>query len=751
MSNYFKISGYAVCAFICLFAAISCGQDEELPAAEVELAQTEIEVSLSGGKYGVAVNIENAVPGTDPEILCGADWITALEYDGRSTVSFVVSPSDDGMFREASIEIVYPFGYSRAVLRVMQGDRVSDDFRINLTEIYETQVYSEIVPVEFTGKYLALTVKKSIYDELGSDEALLEDVISSLSQGGALSGSALMEYLDGQGWLFSGPSAPMFVNLDVGCGYYLFAVGLDDDAEQCTGLTKKLFSTLEVQMVEAGFEFDYEINGTDVLMTVTPEDPNLRYSTGAISVKDLESTGMSMHEYMQYSMNESISYALTLGMSMEEAVDGMSTVGPDTHLMSLNPDEEYIAYAYAITSEGVICSDIVEEHFVTGTLVASDNVFDVNILELASDRAVVEIIPSNYDPYFVFVEPARDYEGMTDDEVFESLLINASQMAPNKGRLEGNAGGLQPERGYVVFVFGVSSGQATTPLTKEYFTTPAEDDPAGLTFEFVIEDITDSEAELRIVPDPHNAPFMSGVTEADASAEDVYAIVEEQVEMYQEYGMTRAEYVQACALRGNVSMSLSGLVASTSYKVWSFGVYMETGDYATDVVFSEVFTTDPIEQSDIEIAVTHDAYFDGAEVAEEWPSYSGAEGMALLPVSVEVEGQGAADWYFHIYMGDLTSEDMSDEVIINELTANGIKSRPACLMTCAYEHDLTVLAVARDWQGRYSRVYREKINLSRDGAAPVDDFVPQNILQASVNSAVKQNRNIEIEFKQYQL
>lgn len=49
MSDFFKISGYAVCAFICLFAAISCGQDEELPAVEVELAQTEIEVSLSGG------------------------------------------------------------------------------------------------------------------------------------------------------------------------------------------------------------------------------------------------------------------------------------------------------------------------------------------------------------------------------------------------------------------------------------------------------------------------------------------------------------------------------------------------------------------------------------------------------------------------------------------------------------------------------------------------------------------------------
>lgn len=151
-------------------------------------------------------------------------------------------------------------------------------------------------------------------------------------------------------------------------------------------------------------------------------------------------------------------------------------------------------------------------------------------------------------------------------------------------------------------------------------------------------------------------------------------------------------------------------------------------------LFSASFTTKSAVPADIEIVVEHSKYFDGTQVEELYPEdYSGASGLAVLPITVNTEGDPAEKYFYYIYEGDLTSDIiLTDKEAIAALFEDGISESPVSFFL-PYDDESTLLAFAVGTDGNYSKVYREKIVLSRDGVSPIDEFRPY---QASESEAI---------------
>lgn len=152
------------------------------------------------------------------------------------------------------------------------------------------------------------------------------------------------------------------------------------------------------------------------------------------------------------------------------------------------------------------------------------------------------------------------------------------------------------------------------------------------------------------------------------------------------------------------------------------GIFLNNvGTKATDIIFSQPVKTQPREVSDVTINIVCDKYFNGDELAELYPEYSGAKGQAAIPVRAETTGD-VAGYYYMVYVGDISDpEKDSDDAVIYALTNGGLTSG-----TTVFYGDFggtyTVVGVAKGSDGKYGNVYRKAITFDKAGCSPIEEF-----------------------------
>ena len=95
----------------------------------------------------------------------------------------------------------------------------------------------------------------------------------------------------------------------------------------------------------------------------------------------------------------------------------------------------------------------------------------------------------------------------------------------------------------------------------------------------------------------------------------------------------------------------------------------DTAEFITDMVFSEVFTTEAMQYADINISVEWSDYWDGEALFNYgYSQFEGCDNEAILPVSVNIEGD-YDEYYYAIYSRDLTDEQtLPDEMFYDDLS-----------------------------------------------------------------------------------
>lgn len=154
----------------------------------------------------------------------------------------------------------------------------------------------------------------------------------------------------------------------------------------------------------------------------------------------------------------------------------------------LSPDTEYYAYAFGVTADGEITSDLFVVPFKTlyVNLGQSDNTFDIAVSNITTTGAIVSVTPSNSDYYYFDVLPKSNVEEFGSkmdfalDYIFklkntcEAMCISFKSILSSGAATKSFDRWLEPNIEYYAFAFGVTPlcGINTSEITVVEFRTP---------------------------------------------------------------------------------------------------------------------------------------------------------------------------------------------------------------------------------------------------------------------------------------
>lgn len=733
-----KTIAFLTSAFALIGAAAvssSC-RPEEQKLPELNLMQTEVSVPAEGGNYDVSYELKNAVGGTSVIAESAQEWVGDFSYDQANTISFTVAANEAETARESAVTVSY--GQVEKTFTVKQagskpGQQEPLVITIHEDEITESSVKVTVTPADDEMPYASMIIETKVYAEQVKDDTKLVEAVLAQYQGYADEMGLTLDQFLSTHILKYGEQTMEVPDIRHNTEYYFFSFGLSPEGEQLCEVVKETFRTKDVEKIDMSFEIEYEVNGPDILMSVHPSRDDHQYFYELIAVADLEEKDMTPGEYLQWMVDSHISFGAQVGgMTPEEVVDAISNTGDASFLYDfLVADSDYVGVAAAINKNGVLCSEFTTKDVRTGKVDGSENRLTISVGEVNADRVYYSIEPSNEDPYVIQVQPASYWEGMSDEEILKGLTEYDQSRYTKTGTYSGRATNLTPETKYFVFAFGYAGGTYTTELFKAEFTTLPIADASGMTFEFKIENLTDTKADITVKGTPLAALYVWKNVSASATADDVKAAIDKDFETYESWGYDRPTYFKFAGARGTDSYSYP-LYPSSDYKVAAVGIDEETGEYATDVIFSETYRSlDPV-IADLDVTMSYEHYFDGDKIAELYPEdYSGAAGSALVPVDVTIEGEHN-DFVCAIFEGDFSdTEKYTDLYLYGQVAQKGVWLKPYVEFYCPFDKELTMLSYGRDKNGKYGHLFRKVIRLTRDGVSDAGLFEPNTVAPAA--------------------
>lgn len=724
---------FSICCLLAFLAAVtitSC-DDKVVPEPEFELAKSYLEVPAEGGTVSVEYNVVNPLDDECPTYECEASWISVTGISDNE-ISITVSPNESEEARTADIEFVYA-GIEREleVSQCGKGETPADKpFVIEIKEVSEVAVTFGIKPADNTMTYTVLTMERSMSDVM-EDEELFEQIVSYYSSAADDYGLSLEDFLKEYVLVKGAFKSAQLGSLAPATGYVLLAVGMDASAERLSDLMREPFDTKAVEMVSATFDIDVQVDGPDAVMTVVPQGDPCRYFAYAEVKADVESSGGSLAEFSQSYIDMLLSFMMGLGgMSMEDALDKILVSGEYVYEMELTAETEYVAFASAVNDNGLVCSEVARTDFATGPAAASDNEITVTLSNINVDRVDYSVRTTNDDQYYFTIKDADKYAGLTDQEILDTLTYVVWSWDLFSGDQDSTWNYLERDKEYCVYAFGCKGDQPTTGLIKQSFRTLSQtDDPTTFTFEASASDITYSSALVSVKGLPHTVLYYWDICAGYMTEDEMREALDDYLENLfatSEFYTDRKTFFAVNGTRHTEKYLYEDLDEGASYKVFAVSIDENTWEYASAFTFGTTFETKTREVSPSTVEVQYGKYFDIDALADEYggvyESFRGQNRFYLRTESVttgDVEEILTAAYRQNM----MDTQEWTDNMLIKELTSTGLKGA-VCEFALPYDTDLTIISVVRDSQGRYSKVYRELINFSKDGASDISEFEP---------------------------
>ena len=295
---------------------------------------------------------------------------------------------------------------------------------------------------------------------------------------------------------------------------------------------------------------------------------------------------------------------------------------------------------------------------------------------------------------------------------------------------------MRPNTEYTMLAFGYKAGTMTTSeMDKVDFVTLPAGNPADCTFEFKVTPDVDF-AFVEVTPSDKGQFYKWIVCPPSYTADDVKYFIDQLIEVYYEN-----DYVTFSSWElslGNDSANVWDLYESTDYKVAAVVMDYDTGEYLSDVVFSEQFTTLQKVYADLEFVWDYGPYYDlgaliNAGQTQLKPMLS--QGDAVFPIKLQVNGKCSA-FYYAIYQNDLSDEEMYPD----ELFYAGLEygcTYESSYTYVKYDQHMTLVAMAYDYDGNVTKLYRDVLFFTQDGASPAEDFIASMKKSASMSVAAE--------------
>ena len=720
-----------------LVALVGCQKDPVVNEDTIKVYVEELTALPEGEELRFNYTITEPKDGLNLGVECDADWVSDIKVL-PTFVDLKVAKNDSGEAREATLNLSY--GRSTKALVIKQQPWF-EPLTLKIENIDATSVTISVEALDEETTWIGQIVGREWF-EAYDEEQIFEEDLSYYRSMASDAGVALEEYL--AAILSRGShSGIRMAGLDVESEYVVYVYGMTAQGEKTTSLYSQSFTTTPpYEGNDVTFDINIEVNRALANISIQPSHEGVAYyhnittrghfeqcgSDITALAKDVVATALDNYRYWEYTDEEFFRYN--------------SYYRADSYEFEGVADTEYVVFAFKWDETFEPLSEVSYEWFKIDSIPPSENKLAMTISNITQTTFDIAVETTNNDPYTIFAVPTSELTKMTTDSQIFNYIINnygAAELEVNQceGPVKGTFSGLEQNTEYLVLLFGYEAGVCTTPMVREKIHTAMAGDVEACQYSVEVTEIGDREAHISITPSDYSIWYYWNVFETSATEEDIKAYILDLYNSY--YYADYWEFGYYEVMQGEASSYISQLRPSTTYKVVVVPMNPNKFEYTGSVRYVGEFTTEEAVLADIEITAGFDAYYDGDEVyALEPGNLSSFQGYAILPMYVTIEGEYSSFLYtIFDYVDGLEDEaKYSDDVLLETLYEVGAYWTPAYFRG-EWDKDLMIAAVAFDMEGNPSKVYRKKFYLTREGAAPAQEFVDYFMSgsSASVQSA----------------
>lgn len=490
------------------------------------------------------------------------------------------------------------------------------------------------------------------------------------------------------------------------------------------------------------FEYKVTNNGiTELTLDITPADLSSAYICQIHSQEYIDTFGLSDDNALIF--NDSRAFAgnaEALGQSYLNYLQNITYRGEAKGVTfeGLTPDTDYVVYSYYMDlTDGQAISEVYRKSLRTAKPQSVEVSFEMSF-EVEGAQIKQTITPSNDDVYyyvdFMSAEDFNAYYGAVDaEETFVNRWNENVTMKNNQGYyayqiLEeyGRKGKqtieyttLEADTEYLFYIFALNSDTAFVAsdiILKRVSTESAQ--ASGVTIEITVEDIYATTANVYwVASDPEGWFARSVFTKAEFNA---LGATDEQ-----RFATIAAQDMSFYEAKGETDMNLSNLQPNTTYVAFAYGL---DGATPNTQIFTKEFTTKSNATSTSNIQMTLGAHFTLSDVAavdaEHWSSGAGKDDYALVPVTIS--GVTTSDEIYWLLTTFPTDYYNYDDEWIRDLASNENNRHnyySNCYFQIPYEKEYSLIAVAKDANGNFGKLFKLAIYLTKSDAADVSTYV----------------------------
>ena len=204
--------------------------------------------------------------------------------------------------------------------------------------------------------------------------------------------------------------------------YVIYSAGIGSDGDNSTEVSIFRFTTGE----PVSFELSQEVDGPMVTLNVKPSYDDRWYLSEAFTVAECGDKENAFGYITSFIQDECDMMSWYMGLSKEEYMRGILSIGESSKLKELYASTDYYAIAVAYDFECNATSEITITEFSTEAVKEHDLLISIDISEITSLGAKWKATTTTDDQYLLFVEAVDviNEQWSDDDEELARTIID---------------------------------------------------------------------------------------------------------------------------------------------------------------------------------------------------------------------------------------------------------------------------------------------------------------------------------------
>lgn len=734
-----KMMRYIAAAASLLMAFSACEQETpqpqpqpepEVKTPQIQVSETEVSLASDGASVTIAYVVENEVEGQKISATYDAEWLTVDASKAR-VLTLSALTNETGQMRAADVVLGYE-GAEDVVIKVSQDFFVSP-LSIQISDVTATGVTFSVATSDDTMTWIPMVTYKESFEYFDSADELFENDLEYFDYLADIQDMTRQEFL--QMMVAQGSLENVTLDgLQPSVSYVLYAYGITTEGRRTTDIVSEEFTTEDPYEGDITFTFENVVEEDYILTyTIRPSHTGVPYFYGIAPAERIDEwkarhngdiRAAIQHEEIDAEIDELMSLDMISGPEDYFAIYNESNV-MDWGYFELTASTKYVIYAVKWDEQCRLSGPVSFYEHTSQAVSASENQITLEVTAVTQSSADAVTTVSTDDPYVIMPIRRSEIEGMTDQEIFVYVNSNYDYLI-GEYTFTGDAvktfSRMRPDTDYTIIAFGYKAGVMTTSeMDKVHFKTLPAGNPADCTFEFSCEPDVDC-AFIQVTPSDKGQFYHWLVYPSYYTADDARNYLQMVIRDYYEGDV--ATFSSWELSLGTDSATAWDLYPETEYKVGAVVMDYDTGEFLSEVVFSEPFMTLAKTYANITLNMDYGPYYDLGELIKAGQTQFEPllkDGNAILPIKVSVEGECSA-FYYDIYSNDLSDLDIYPDEIFYAGLEYGC-SRPSSNFVVKYDTPMTLVAVAYDYDNNPTQLYRDVLYFTQDEASPAKDYI----------------------------